>query len=284
MSVLRILFLGTPEFALRTLDAVLGSPHEVVGIVTQPDRPRGRGQRLAPPPVKVRGEAAGLPVFQPERLKDEGLLDALRQLRPDLGVVAAYGRLIPRVLLDLPRLGMVNVHASLLPKYRGAAPIARAIMDGARETGVTIMRVVEALDAGPMLAASRTPIDPDETGETLERRLGEIGAQLLVETLDPIERGHAVETPQDDGQATYAPRILKADGLIDWEAPAGAIHDKVRALVPWPHAFTFLEGWCERLDVLGNILVRGRGQPGVIAQPGAGGAFNSNFGFVSRRG
>lgn len=239
---MRVIFLGTPDFAVRSLEALLGSSHDVKAVLTQPDRPRGRGQRVTASPVKQRAESAGIPVLQPERLKDETLLETLAALEPDIGVVAAYGRLLPQVLLDLPRLGMVNVHASLLPKYRGAAPIERAIMDGETETGVTIMRVVKELDAGPMLAKATLPIGPDETAAELEPRLAALGARLLLETLAALERGTASETPQDDSLATYAPRITKADGLIDWGLPARAIHDQVRALVPWPHAYTFHDG------------------------------------------
>lgn len=237
--MLRILFLGTPEFAVRSLDALLSSSHQVVGVLTQPDRPRGRGHRVSASPVKARAEAAAIPVWQPDRLREEALLEPLRDLRPDLGVVAAYGKLLPDVLLQLPRLGMVNVHASLLPRHRGASPIQRAILDGDTQTGVTIMRVVKALDAGGMLAHAATPIDVDETAVMLEARLARMGASLLVDTLGAIERGTATETPQDESLVTYAGRIGKGDGLIDWEASGGRVHDMVRGLTPWPHAFTF---------------------------------------------
>jgi methionyl-tRNA formyltransferase len=171
-SPLRIVFFGTPEFAVPTLDALLGSRHPVVGVVTQPDRPRGRGQKISAAPVKARALAAGLPILQPERLKDPAFVDALAALHADLGVVAAYGKILTDAVLAMPRLGMVNVHASLLPRYRGAAPVHRAIIAGERETGVTIMRVVRALDAGPMLTTVRRPIGPDETSDEVERDLG----------------------------------------------------------------------------------------------------------------
>jgi methionyl-tRNA formyltransferase len=240
--MLRIVFFGTPEFAVRSLEALLDSAHEVVGVVTQPDRPRGRGQKVSPSPVKACAEAAGAPVWQPDRLRDEAFLDALRTAAPDLGVVAAYGKLLPESLLQIPRLGMINVHASLLPRHRGAAPIQRAIIDGDRTTGVTIMRMVKALDAGAMLSTQATPIDPDETAATLEARLAVIGAGLLVAALDPLERGHIVETPQNEAEVTYASRIVKPDGLVAWDVPARAIHDKVRGLIPWPHAFAYVDG------------------------------------------
>lgn len=239
---LRVLFFGTPAFAVPTLDALLASPDAtVVGVVTQPDKPRGRGQHVSASPVKARAESAGLPVLQPTKLGDRAFLDAMRAFEPELGVVAAYGRLLPEAVLALPRLGLVNVHASLLPRWRGASPIERAIMDGDAETGVTIMRVVKALDAGAMLAVARTPIDPEETGAALEARLAAIGASLLASTLPALAAGTAVDTPQDDALVTLAPRISKTDGLIDWDLPARAIHDTVRALVPWPRAYTFVD-------------------------------------------
>jgi methionyl-tRNA formyltransferase len=240
--VLRLLFFGTPAFAVPSLDALFDSPHQVVGVVTQPDKPRGRGQQISASPVKQRADAHGVPVFQPMKLRDETYLEAMRALRADLGVVAAYGKLLPESLLEIPRLGMVNVHASVLPRYRGAAPIQRAIIDGATDTGVTIMRVVKALDAGPMLLADWVPIGPTDTNVDVEARLATLGAGLLLSALDQLERGTAVEISQDDAKATYASRIEKADGLIDWEQPAQAIHDRVRALHPWPHAYTFLDG------------------------------------------
>jgi methionyl-tRNA formyltransferase len=238
----RVLFFGTPEFAVPTLEALLASPDAtVVGVVTQPDRPRGRGQQVSASPVKARAEAAGLPVLQPTKLSNPDVLDAMRAFEPELGVVAAYGRLLPEPVLALPRLGLVNVHASLLPRWRGASPIERAIMAGDRETGVTIMRVVKALDAGAMFSVARTPIDPDETAAVLEARLAAIGASLLVATLPAIAAGTATETPQDEALVTLAPRILKTDGAVDWDEPAQAIHDRVRALVPWPRAYTFVD-------------------------------------------
>ncbi len=239
---MRIAFFGTPDFAVPSLEALLASRHQVVGVVTQPDRPRGRGQHVSGSPVKARAEAAAIPILQPTKLNDLALLDALRSLGPELGVVAAYGRILPQALLDLPRLGMINVHASLLPRHRGASPVTRAILDGDTRTGITIMRVVQALDAGPTLATRETAIEPEETGEALEARLATLGAGLLVEVLDALDRGNVVETPQDEAHATYAPRIVKPDGLIEWGLRADAIHNRVRALVPWPHAFTFHNG------------------------------------------
>jgi len=239
---LRIVFFGTPEFAVATLDALLKSRHPVVGVVTRSDRPRGRGHKTTAAPVKVRALEAGLPLLQPERLADPAFLDALAALLPDLGIVAAYGKILTDAVLALPRLGLLNVHASLLPQYRGAAPIHRAIINGDRETGVTIMRVVKALDAGPMLADVRRPVGADETSEEVERDLAALGADLLVSSVDALAAGRAQETPQNDAAASYAHRLTKDDGLVDWAWPAQRIHNLIRGLHPWPHAFTFLGG------------------------------------------
>jgi methionyl-tRNA formyltransferase len=237
---LRVVFFGTPEFAVPTLDALLASPCDVVGVVTQPDRPRGRGQRTTASPVKTAALAAGKRVLQPTSVKDAAFLSELSGLAPDLGVVAAYGQILTERALSIPRLGMINVHASILPRYRGAAPVHRAVINGETETGVTIMRVVKALDAGPMLATARRPITADETSDDVERDLAEIGAQLLLATIPGLSEGRVAEVPQDDSAATYAPRLAKDDGRIDWTWPAERIHNLIRGLHPWPHAATFL--------------------------------------------
>jgi len=240
---LRILFLGTPSFAVPSLERILASAHTLVGVVTQPDRPRGRHRRLTPPEVKVVAERHGLPVFQPTRLKsDERLYKRLAALDADLGVVAAYGRILPQRLLELPRLGMINVHASLLPRWRGAAPVHRAILAGDRTTGVTIMRVVLELDAGPMLARADVEILPDETSGELEMRLADVGADLLVDTVDRLAAGPVTETSQDESQVTYASRLERADSPIDWARPALTVHNQIRGLQPWPQACTWLNG------------------------------------------
>jgi methionyl-tRNA formyltransferase len=241
-SPLRIVFFGTPDFAVPTLDVLLASAHSVVGVVTQPDRPRGRGRKTSAGPVKVRALMSERTVFQPERLKDSSFGDAFAAIHADLGVVAAYGRILPESLITTPRLGMINVHASLLPRYRGAAPVHRAIIAGERETGVTIMRVVKALDAGPMLARAARSIGPDETSVDVERDLARIGAGLLLRVVDQLAAGSAEETPQDEGAATYAPRLTREDGVLDWRQPAATIHNRIRGLHPWPHAHTHLDG------------------------------------------
>ena len=239
---LRVAFLGTPQFAVPTLEALLASPHPVAAVITQPDRARGRGQRVSDAPVKARAAAAGIPILQPDRLNVPDFRPAFEALRIDLGVVAAYGKILPEWLLLAPRLGMINVHASLLPRYRGAAPIHRAVMAGEPETGVTIMRVVKALDAGPMMARVARPIGPDETSEELERELATAGAGLLVDVVDRLAAGSVSETPQNDAEATYAPRLAREEGVVDWTRSADTIHNQIRGLHPWPHAFSFLGG------------------------------------------
>ena len=238
---MRVLMLGTPAFAVPTFEALLASRHEVTALVCQPDRPRGRGQRVLAPPTKVVAEAHGIPVFQPLKLKDPELMETIGALGSDIGVVAAYGRILPDAFINLPARGMINVHASLLPRHRGAAPIQRAVIAGDDTTGVTIMRVVRELDAGPMLAAKAMPIAADATSVEVERALATIGAQLLVETLDRLDAGEAIaEVPQDERLATYASKIEREDGRIDWSLPPRRIHDLVRGLHPWPHAFAYL--------------------------------------------
>lgn len=231
---LRIVYFGTPEFAVPTLRALVGSRHAVVGLVSQPDRPKGRGHHLLATPTKELAVLAGIPVLQPARLRDEAFLSDLHALHADLGVVAAYGRILPDVVLQLPRLGLINVHASLLPRYRGAAPVHRAVMDGEEETGVTIMRVVAALDAGAMMSVGRRPIGPNETSVEVERDLAQLGARLLLDVVDQLADGRATEAPQDETRATYAPKILKSEGVVDWTRPAHEIHNRVRGLHPWP--------------------------------------------------
>jgi methionyl-tRNA formyltransferase len=234
---MKVVFFGTPAFAVPSLTALTADPAiEVVGVVTQPDRPRGRGQKVTAGPVKAVAAAHGLRLLQPARLAEPGVREAIAALDADLGVVAAYGKLLPAWLLAVPPRGMINVHASLLPAYRGAAPVQRAVMDGAAETGVTIMRVVLALDAGPMLDRVVVPIGPDTTSDVLERDLAAAGATLLVDVLARMRRGPVVETPQDDTLATYAPKISRADAPIQWQRPARALHDQIRGLHPWPHA------------------------------------------------
>jgi len=252
---LRIAFFGTPEFAVPTLAALLASRHIVVGVITQPDRPRGRGHHLTAGRAKAFAVRRGIPVLQPERLKDEGFLAAFRALDADLGVVAAYGRIITDVMLSTPRLGMINVHASLLPRWRGAAPVHRALLAGDRETGVTIMRVVRELDAGPMLAVERRAIGDEETSADVERALAEMGAALAADTVERLSQGPVPEEPQPDAGVTYADRITKADSPIFWWRSAHELRNQVRGLHPWPHASTTIGG--HRLLILKTAVSDG---------------------------
>jgi methionyl-tRNA formyltransferase len=239
---LRVLLFGTPAFAVPTLEALIASRHDVQTVVTQPDRPSGRGQKTNVPAVKRRAMDANIPVLQPDRLKDEAFLDTIRASGADLGVVIAYGKILPDGLLAIPRLGFINVHASLLPRYRGAAPVHRAVIAGESKTGVTIMRVVKALDAGPMLARVERPIGPDETSGEVERDLAARGATLLVEIVDALATGPIPEEAQNDSAATYAHRLTKDEGRVDWGQSAQQLHNQIRGLYPWPHAFTYHQG------------------------------------------
>lgn len=239
---MKILFMGTPDFAVPSLDALAAAGHQLVGVFSQPDKPKNRGMKLQPTPVKVCAERLGVPVFQPTKLRDGTALETIRQLDPDLIVVAAYGRILPQEILDYPRLGCINVHSSLLPKYRGAAPIHWAILNGEKETGVTIMHMALALDAGDIIRQRATPIDPDETVEDLHDRLAQLGAELLVETVAQLADGTATRTPQEESQVTLAPMLSRALSPMDWTRPARALHDQVRGLIPWPAAVTELGG------------------------------------------
>lgn len=259
---MRVVFFGTPAFAVPTLQRLYHSSHPVAGVVTQPDRPRGRGQQVTAGPVKALADSLKLPVLQPDRLSRDNFAPALLSLKADIGVVAAYGKILPDWLLAAVPRGFINVHASLLPRYRGASPVHRAVMAGDQDTGVTIMRVVKELDAGPMIASAAVPIGPDDTTTIVESMLAIRGADLLVEVLDTIEKGAAVETPQDHSLASYAPKISKAEGVVDWTRPAQQIHNLVRGLWPWPHATTFLNG-------TRYILHRSRvSSAAVVAAPG----------------
>jgi len=231
---LRIVYLGTPAFAVPTLRALLASRHEVAALVSQPDKPQGRGHRIVPTATKAVAAQNGIPVWQPERLRQDDFLRQVSALQPDLGVVAAYGKLLPEALLAIPRLGMINVHGSVLPRWRGAAPVHRAVIEGDAETGVTIMRVVKELDAGAMFVIGRRPIGPDETSVEVERALADLGAVLAVQTVDALAEGRAIETPQPEQGITYAAKLSKTESAVAWTEPAGRIHNLVRGLQPWP--------------------------------------------------
>ena len=239
---MRIVFMGTPEFAVASLKRLVEDGHEICGVFTQPDKPKNRGMKLVFPPVKEFALSQGLPVFQPESMKEESAVELLRSLKPELSVVAAYGQILTEEALQVPTLGSFIVHASLLPRYRGAAPINWAILNGETETGVTIMHMAKKLDAGDIVTVRRTPIDPNEDAEMLFTRLAELGAQLLSETIPLIESGAATRTPQDEAQSTYAPMLSRALSPIDWKRPSRVILDQIRGLVPWPVASTVLDG------------------------------------------
>jgi methionyl-tRNA formyltransferase len=264
---MRVLFFGTPDFAVPSLAALVGEGFEVVAAVTRPDRPVGRHRsRLEAPPVKHAALAEEIPVLQPGRPTDEAFMAAARDLAPDVSVVVAYGHILKPALLDLPRLGSVNVHASLLPALRGAAPIERAILAGLTETGVTIMKMDAGMDTGPILHQVATAVAADETGGELRVRLAEIGALALVEALTLLEAGGAAARPQDDAAATYAPRLTREEERLDWRQDAGALARRVRAFDPAPGAWTECRG--RALKLFGGRLGGGGGAPGTVLHAG----------------
>ena len=262
----RIVFMGTPDFAVPPLNALKESDHDVVAVVTQPDRPKGRGRKLAPPPVKEAALAHGYPVLQPESVRTDDFHARMAELKPDLFIVVAFGQLLPQSLLDIPTIGAINVHASLLPRHRGAAPIQWAIVEGDAETGVTTMMMDKGMDTGDILLMEKTAIAPDETASTLHDRLSTMGAQVLMDTLAQIQAGTLVRIPQDNSLATYAAMLNKSDGEIDWSRPAIQIERLIRGMTPWPGAFTFSEG--TRLKVFkAKALDRDSGaKPGTIIE------------------
>jgi methionyl-tRNA formyltransferase len=283
----RIVFMGSPDFALPVLRRLLESEHEVVAVYTQPARPAGRGRALQAPPAKTLALGHGVPVFQPARVSAPDSAGELAGLAPDLIVIAAYGQILKQPVLDIPRRGILNVHPSLLPLHRGAAPVAAAILAGDEESGVTIMRTELALDAGPILAQRRVPISPHDTTGTLTERLAEEGADLLLEVLPAWLDGRLVPTPQDESKATYAPTLRKEDGRVDWGLPAEDIWRRVCAFTPWPGAFTYLDGQPLRLLDTWPLAVEGGGQPvgtAVPCPPGAAISDQPGFAVVTGQG
>lgn len=276
---MRIVFMGTPDFAVPSLLALERPGWQVVGVVTQPDRPRGRGQKVSFSPVKEAALSRQWPVLQPARIKDELFLDQLAELKPDTIVVVAYGQLLPERILQLPPLGCINVHASLLPRYRGAAPIHWAIINGEQETGITTMYMSRDLDAGDMILKARVPISPADTFGTLHDRLATLGANLLVQTLTLLERGQAPRETQDHSQATYAPMLNRETERINWGAAGRQIVNLIRGLNPWPGAYTLLEAnplkiWQARFEPgtpladPGTVVALGKEGPVVAAGDG----------------
>ncbi|KRT66475.1 MAG: fmt, methionyl-tRNA formyltransferase, methionyl-tRNA formyltransferase [Candidatus Dadabacteria bacterium CSP1-2] len=265
---MKIIFMGTPEFAVPSLRALVDSGDEVVAVVTQPDKPKGRGLEVAPPPTKVLAERHGIPVLQPAKIKTEEFFNELKKFNPDLICVAAYGKILPKNILDLPHYGCINVHASLLPKYRGAAPINWAIIRGEKVTGITTMKMDEGMDTGDMLLKKEVPIEDEDTGETLSEKLSEIGARLLIETIRLLKEGQLNPIPQDHSQANYAPMLKKEDGKIDWQKSAEEIRNLIRGALPWPSAYTNLEG--KLLKIYKVRLAGGEGKPGEVIKSESG--------------
>jgi methionyl-tRNA formyltransferase len=262
---LKLVFCGTPAFAVPSLRALLADSYfQVAAVVTQPDRPRGRGKKTASSPVKDAALEAGIPVYQPEKIKSESSLDYFKRLAPDAVVIIAYGQIIPAALIAIPRLGWINLHGSLLPKYRGAAPINWAIINGEKVTGLTTMQIDAGLDTGPMLLKYQTGIGTDETAPDLYAQLAEAGAPLIVETLKKLDQGEITPTPQDNSQASLAPPLKKEDGRIDWFLPAPKIYNRIRGLQPWPGAFTTFRGATCRIWGKPLKPVAAGGMPGII--------------------
>ncbi len=259
---MRVVFMGTPDIAATCLKRILDDGSDVVAVYTQPDRPKGRGMKLVYSPVKEVAMAAEIPVYQPENFKDEETVQTLRELQPDVIAVVAYGRILPQSVLDIPKFGCINIHASLLPKYRGSAPYQWAVLDGLKETGVTAMYLVREMDAGDIIDVSKTPIGENETAGELLDRLAELGAELLSKTLPRIENGTAIATPQDPSQVSYAPMLDKSMCPIDWTKTAQQVHNHVRGLHPWPVATANIAG--TNFKIHATAIVDGSGEAGAI--------------------
>ena len=271
----KIVLMGSPEFALPSLEGLL-TAHEVLAVVTQPDRPAGRGKALRQSPVKQMALAAGIPVLQPMRLREPAAMESLQAYDADLYVVVAFGQILPQAVLDLPRFGTINVHASLLPRWRGAAPIQAAIRAGDAESGVTIMVLDAGLDTGPLLSRRAIRLSHDETGQSLHDKLSELGADLLLDTLPGYLTGERAAQPQDESLATYAPQIKKAEGEIDWSQPAVAIDRLVRAFKPWPGTYTQWDG--KALKVIAGRAGDGEAMPGEVVEAGGTVAIGAGVG------
>jgi len=268
---LTVVFAGTPDFSVPAFEAIAASTHRIVAAYTQPDRPSGRGLKLEPSPVKRAAAARGIPVEQPATLKDPMAVERLAAWRPDVMVVVAYGLLLPQAVLDVPRLGCLNIHASLLPRWRGAAPIQRALLAGDRRTGISIMRMEAGLDTGPVLSGQAVDIAPDETGGSLHDRLARLGATLIVAALDRMEAGTARFEPQDAAAATYARKLAKAEAVIDWTQPAAVLERQVRAFDPWPVAETRLDGRQFRIWRAHAVDADSSAAPGTVLSSGTEG-------------
>jgi methionyl-tRNA formyltransferase len=266
-----VVFMGTPDPAALSLEELLRGPDPVVGVVTQPDRPAGRGQRTVPSPVRRVAEKHRIPVLAPEKIRDPAFLNTLRTWAPSVIAVVAYGRILPASVLELPPHGCLNVHYSLLPKYRGAAPVAWAIINGEQESGVTTMLLVEKMDAGPILLQEEISLEPNETSASLQTKLAPVGARLLLETIQGLKDGSVKSKVQNEEEVTYAPMLKKEEGKIDWTRPAIALERRVRGLYPWPTTYTYLQGKLLKVYRAAVIPEAGRGSPGEILRADRGG-------------
>lgn len=268
---MKVLFLGTSAFACPALEILLASPHEIIGVVTQPDRPKGRGQKLSPPAIKSLALAKKIPIFQPEKLRHPSSVELIKSLAPELIAVVAYGQILPPSLLSFPPRGCVNVHGSLLPKYRGAAPIARAILAGEAQTGVTTILMDAGMDTGPVLLTQETEIAETDTLGTLQDRLSQMGGDLLLQTLEGLDQGAITPRPQDHSQASYAPKIEKEEGHINWHIPARQLFNLLRAFDPWPGAFTDWSGRSLKLFLPAFLDSESSEAPGTVVEASARG-------------
>ena len=268
MTGWRTIFMGTPDFACPTLQKLIDRGEQIVAVVTQPDRPKGRGQKLMPPPVKELAEKNGIPVYQPLKVRNPEFVDVIRELKPDIIVVVAFGQILPKALLEIPPQGCINVHASLLPRYRGAAPLNWCIINGETETGVTTMLMDVGLDTGDMLLVQKTALDENEDIGSLHDRMATLGAGVLAETLDRLAAGDLVPQPQNSGDSCYAAMLKKEDGIINWHAAARSIHNQVRGLAVWPGACTTIGD--QVLKIFRTHVGTGSGEPGVVLQAAKG--------------
>jgi methionyl-tRNA formyltransferase len=259
---MRLVFMGTPMFAVLPLRALAAAGHDIAGVVTRIDKPSGRNRVLTQPPVKLAAQEAGFTVYQPRRVREQEFIESLRKLNPDVIVVSAYGQILPKEILFLPKFGCINIHASLLPAYRGAAPINWAIIHGEPFTGITIMQMDEGMDTGAILLQERIPIDPHDTAGTLTEKMSQLGARMITAALPLLETGKLKPVEQDGSKATLAPILKKEDGIIDWKLQAHEIHDRVRGLSPWPGAYTFLDG--KMIKIIASEATSGTGEPGLL--------------------
>lgn len=259
---MKLIFMGTPDFAVPCLESLIHAGHDVLGVFTQPDKPVGRKQVMTPPDVKVCALRHGLTVYQPQSLKDGTAMEIIRSLKPDAIIVAAYGKILPKEMLDFPRYGCINVHGSLLPKYRGAAPIQWSVINGDAETGVTVMQMAEGVDTGDMLMKRAIPIGIDDTAESMFEKLASLGGKAIVEALDKLENGELIPEKQDDHLSSHAPMLSKEIALIDWKKGGDAVHNLVRGLYSWPIAYTILNG--KKLKILRTSPCKTSGEAGEI--------------------